>query len=128
MPAEPELQKALAGSYSLWTELRVHVKTQYPKFVEEWNYPGQKYGWSYRLKDKKRVIIYLLPREGYFKAAMVFGQKASEMILESSVKEEIKEELRIAKVYAEGRGIRIDIKSKAIVKDIKKLIDIKLLN
>jgi hypothetical protein len=34
--------------------------------------------------------------------------------------------LRSAKVYAEGRGIRIDVKSKAVLKDVLKLVRIKI--
>ena len=40
--------------------------------------------------------------------------------------ESIKQELSSAKVYAEGRGIRIDVKDNLIVPDILKLIEIKL--
>ncbi len=89
---------------------------------------AQKYGWSFRIKDKKRAIIYFLPREKYFKVAFVFGQKAYDIILESDISDEIKTELSKAKKYAEGRGIRIDVRNEEIISDIQKLIEIKLTN
>ena len=71
-------------------------------------------------------MIYLLPREVFFKVALVFGQKATELILASTVSEDLKNELKAAKVYAEGRGIRVEVKNKSIIDDIKKLIAIKI--
>jgi len=101
------------------------VLEQYPGGIEEWNFPGIKYGWSLRIKDKKRAIIYLLPRDGYFKAAFVFGAKAFEQVMQSSVSDEIKSELSAAKPYAEGRGIRIDVVNEGVVKDVEELVRIK---
>lgn len=103
------------------------MHTKYPDAVDEWNFPGAKYGWSFRIKDKKRAIVYLLPRDKFFKAALVFGQKASDEVMKSKVKNVIKEELRNAKAYAEGRGIRIDVDDKNVM-EILTLIDIKLSN
>lgn len=46
--------------------------------------------------------------------------------MKSHIANSIKTELDSAKVYAEGRGIRIDVVDKMIISDIKELIDIKL--
>jgi hypothetical protein len=127
-PSKKDLIEKLGSTYKLWVELEQFVFEKYPNGITEWNYPGIKYGWSYRIKDKKRAIIYLLPRDKYFKAAFVFGQKATDIILESSISKEIKVDLSQSKKYAEGRGIRIDIKKDSIIPDIKKLIEIKLAN
>jgi hypothetical protein len=127
-PDEAMLAAALGKTCALWKEIEKYVCGKYPAAVKEWKMSGAKYGWSYRLSDKKRVIIYLLPRGNYFKTAFVFGNKAYEEVLESNVSPDIKKELKAAKVYAEGRGIRIDVKTKSDVKDILKLIDIKLEN
>ena len=48
--------------------------------------------------------------------------------MSSSISTEIKMALNSAKAYAEGRGIRIDVKDEAIINDIKELINIKLTN
>jgi hypothetical protein len=58
----------------------------------------------------------------------VFGDKAVDKIAESSVQEFIKTELAEAKKYAEGQGIRIDVKNDDIMDNIKTLIKIKLEN
>ncbi len=109
-------------------EIQKYVYQQYPNGKEDWNFPGKNYGWSFRIKDKKRAIIYFLPRENYFKVAFVFGQKALDQILETNIADSIKNDLLSAKKYAEGRGVRIDVKNKNVIPDIQKLIEIKLAN
>jgi hypothetical protein len=126
VPADDDLIKVLGSTYELWKNVRDYVFQQYPKAIEEWNYPGTKYGWSFRIKDKKRAIIYLLPRDMHFKTALVFGERATNAVMQSSVSNDIKDSLASAKAYAEGRGVRIDIFDEKILTDIKTLIDIKL--
>jgi hypothetical protein len=128
IPNNNDLISALGNLYELWRAIALYVYSKYPKATEEWKFSGEKYGWNFRIKDKKRAIVYLLPRDKYFKIAFVFGQKAFDSILKSEVSNEIKKELEMAKVYAEGRGIRIDVKDDDILSDIKKLIDIKIAN
>ncbi len=125
-PEEDELIRSLGNTYDLWHEIVDYVHLQYPKAMDGWNFSGDKYGWSFRIKDSKRAIVYLLPREGYFKAAFVFGQKATDAIMNSGISEPIKTELQAARVYAEGRGIRLEIRNEDIITDIKGLIDMKL--
>lgn len=127
-PEVDDLKSALGKTFALWEEIKEYVNSKNSYFINEWNNPGPKYGWSFRIKDSNRAIIYLLPRKGFFKVALVFGKKAKETALESDVSSAIKTELRNAVVYAEGTGIRLDVKTKTIVKDIKKLIDIKILH
>ncbi len=102
VPTEDILKDKLGDSHILWQELEEFVLQKYPGAKQEWNYPGKKYGWSYRMEDKKRAIIYFLPREEYFKGAFVFGQKATDIILASTITDSIKTELEQAKKYAEG--------------------------
>jgi hypothetical protein len=128
MPTEEELAGSLDLTYELWKRIQELVLLKYPDGLAEWNYPGKKYGWNYRIKDKKRAIIYLLPRERYFKVAFVFGDKAMKEILDSPVSDFIKDELIQAKKYAEGRGISMDVKHVSIIPDITQLIEIKLRN
>jgi len=125
-PTHADLLNALDESFKVWIEFRNFVFEKYPNAIEEWNFPGKKYGWSFRIKDKKRAIIYLLPREKYFKVAFVFGQKATNFIMDTQINNAIKKQLTEAKVYAEGRGIRVDVTDDSLVDDIKRLIEIKL--
>jgi len=127
-PNPEDLVAPLGQTYELWEQVRQFILEQYPGGAEEWNYPGKNYGWSFRIKDKRRAIAYLLPREGYFKVAFVFGQKATDQVQESTVAPEIKQELLQARVYAEGRGVQIEVRNEQVIPDIRKLVEIKLAN
>jgi hypothetical protein len=126
IPDDFMLSGALGDSFNIWMEIRSYVFQVYPKATEEWNLPGQKYGWIFRIRDKKRAIIYLLPRDKFFLVAFVFGEKATAEALKSEISLDIKANIETAKVYAEGRDFRIEVRNENIVKDIKTLIDIKL--
>lgn len=125
-PSNDDLKESLGDTYQLWQLIKDYVISKYPKGLEEWNCSN--YGWSFRIKDKKRAIVYLLPRDKFFKVAFIFGQKATDKIMQSQISQAIKTELRSARVYAEGRGIRIDVKDDNIISDIKGLIEIKMAN
>ncbi|HMT30067.1 MAG TPA: DUF3788 domain-containing protein [Bacteroidia bacterium] len=128
VPTEENVLSALGNTYDLWQTLVLFVKKSSPQVFEEWNFSGEKFGWSFRIKDKKRVVVYFLPRDKFFKVAFVFGQKATDLILKSTISDSIKTELKSAKVYAEGRGIRIEIRDQNQLDDIKHLIEIKIAN
>ncbi|HLP63779.1 DUF3788 domain-containing protein [Flavobacterium sp.] len=125
-PTVSDLQNGIGTTFPIWKEIEAFLFEEYSKVKSKWHFTSAKTGWSFRMSDSKRVLVYLLPRNQYFKVAMVFGQKATDVVLESSISETIKSELKAAKVYAEGRGIRIDIHNDDLLEDIKKLIQIKL--
>lgn len=123
-----DLKNALGETFGIWKQFEAFAKSNYPETTADWHFSGEKFGWSYRIKDKKRVILYLLPRDKFFKAALIFGQMAVDQILDSNISEEIKIDLMAAKAYAEGRGIRIEVKDASNLEDIKKLIQFKIMN
>lgn len=127
-PISEDLKSALGNHLENWLELEQFTHKNAPHATGEWHFSGEKFGWSYRIKDRKRVLVYLLPRVQFFKVALVFGDKALAKINESAISESIKTDLNAAKKYAEGRGIRIDVLDKSTINDLKLLIKIKIEN
>ena len=127
-PENKDLEEKLGKTYPIWSELKNYLNNTLVSPSEEWDFPGKKYGWSFRMKSKKRNIIYFIPLDSFFKVAFVFGPKAYEKVLESNVKKSIKKDLAEARVYVEGRGVRFDVKSEEILNDIISLIQNKLEN
>lgn len=123
-PTDTHLKNALADTYGYWQEILTLADKLLPVNTKEWFVSGAKYGWAFRIKDNKRALVYLLPRERYFKVSFVFGQKATDEIFQSNLSETIKSELKSSKVYKEGRGLTIEIKDKRLITDIQKLIEI----
>jgi hypothetical protein len=125
-PTDKDVKEILGSKYELWKRIHDLVYSKYPGGLSEWNYPGKKYGWSYRIKDKKRAIIYFLPRDRYFLVAFVFGDKAVKEVMDSQISEEIKNDLNNARKYAEGRGVKVEVKDESVLTDIERLIEIKI--
>lgn len=124
-PKKSELKKVLGKNAANWNDIRNYILKNSPVSLEVWSYSAS-YGWNCRIKDKKRVIAYFMPYRGYFRISLVLGEKAASEALESNISAVIKEIISSAKVYAEGRGFRLEVRKKKCVKDIKYLIDLKL--
>lgn len=125
-PVDQDLQDVLAITSPYWREIIDFCYQHFPDISEEWNYSGKNYGWSLRIKSKKRNILYLIPCQGYFKFAFVFGKNAVEKIFNSNINQQIKLELSAARTYTEGTGFRMDVHDNMLLKDIKELIRIKI--
>lgn len=67
-PSLDEVREVLGDTAVWWAEIVSHVTRTYPPVAELWNHTGAKFGWSLRLKQKDRIIIYLTPQEGSFLA------------------------------------------------------------
>ncbi|MBN3036740.1 MAG: DUF3788 family protein [Bacteroidales bacterium] len=48
-PDDTALEAVLGITWGLWKELRDFVFREYPGAVGEWNWPGERYGWNYRI-------------------------------------------------------------------------------
>ena len=124
-PTEAALKKMLGPAWKTWQTLRTHVLKEYPELIEEWKFPGAKYGWNYRIRNKKRVTIYFIPQSEKFQVAFVFSKSAFDAVMTSEINQSIKDDLSAARPYAEGRGIRLTITGKNELNDVKLLVDIK---
>ena len=125
-PKTEDLIIPLGKTFGWWMQIRDFVFELYPNAKEEWHVSVKKYGWGFRIKDKKRAILYLSPRDGYFFVTFVFGQKATDSILESNIDQQLKDDLMNSKVYMEGRVLRIDVHDNKHLSDIKNLVEIKI--
>lgn len=127
-PDDKDLTDVLGGTKQLWDELINQVTKECKPVIEEWRFSGEKYGWSLRLKQKKRTILYLTPCKRYFLCAFVFGQKATEAARRSALPKDVLTTINEARVYAEGRGFRLEVKKKQHLDTMKKLTAIKMAN
>ena len=126
-PDDQMLAEALGRAYPLWIEIKSHIQAEYGELVEEWKHYGPKSGWILKSLNKKRNLFFLTPCQGYFRIAFVFGDKAVAAIEKSDLPAAMIEEIRAAKKYAEGRGLRLEVKKRSDVKNVKKLIAIKVM-
>lgn len=125
VPDDAALAAALGKTKTLWDEFARHVAAEYAPVTEAWGFYKS---WSLRLKRKKRTIIYLLPRDGHFLCAFVFGEKATAEARRSKLPKAILKTINDAKVYAEGRGFRWEVRNERDIASMKKLAAIKMAN
>lgn len=126
-PTEEQLAEVLGfEAVQLWLEIRLSMEKAYPPLVQEWNYASAKSGWSCRLVQKKRRLVYLIPQQGHFLAAVVLGDKAVDRVREAGIPQNLLNELESAKKYAEGRGLRFAVRSREDVEAVKALVACKM--
>ncbi len=128
MPNYTMLCAVLGKKALLWKKIEKHLEDNYGKADTEWKFYSAKSGWIMKTILKKRNLFFLTPYQNYFRVAFVFGDKVISKIAKSSLPANIIEELLAAKKYAEGRGISIEVKSQADVKNVIQLLEIKIGN
>ena len=127
-PRSSELKETLGRSSSLWDQLRDHLASEYKPLAEKWMFSGEKWGWSLQLKRKKRTILYMTPCKKHFLAGFALGEKAVKAAHESDLTDSVLTLIDSARKYAEGRGVRIEVRTKKNLESTQKLAAIKMAN
>ncbi len=127
-PTAAAVAEALVGAADLWTDLRAQLASQYDPLAEDWVFSGKNWGWSLRLKHKKRAVLYLTPSTGYFYAGLALGEKAVAAANASDLPQSLLEIINGSQKYAEGRGVRLEVRSTSDLTDVIQLAAIKMAN
>lgn len=124
-PTPAELARVLGPAAAAWRQLVDETARDHGPLVELWNFAGAKFGWSLRLKQKDRVVLYLTPQAGQFLVGLVLGEKAVAAAgrdLPPAVLAALDEAPR----YAEGRGLRLPVSERHDLPAILRLVAAKL--
>jgi len=78
------------------------------------------------LKQEKRAILYMIPCKGYFLASFALGEKAVNAAHESDLPASVLTVIDNSKKYAEGRGVRLEIRNAEDVNSVEKIAAIKM--
>jgi hypothetical protein len=127
-PRASDLKRMLSRTSTHWDNLTTHIASEYPPLDETWSFSGANWGWSLRLKQKKRTVLYMTPCRGYFLVGFVLGEKAVKSAHGSTLPDAILTVIDGAKKYAEGRAVRIEIRNKKDLENAKVLSSIKMAN
>jgi hypothetical protein len=127
-PAENELAAALGPAGKLWHELRLRIASEFAPLTEEWVFSGKNYGWSLRLKQKKRAVLYMKPLEGHFRVSFAFGEKAVKAAHQSGLPASVLKLIDNGPKYPEGWGVRMEVRGEKDVRTAVKLAGIKMAN
>ena len=127
-PTEPQLATVLGNCRELWQQLVTDLKREVGIDTAEWHTYSVKMGWSLRLQAKKRNIVYFSPREGWFLASFILGDKAIAAAKKSDLGSSVSRIIAESKRYPEGTAVRIEARSESDLRTVKKLAKIKIEN
>ena len=127
-PTPKELAAKLGDSKNLWNEVITDLTRECGITEKEWNCYSPKAGWSLRLKQKKRNIVYLVPCQGCFRVAFILGDKAMKVAKGVHFPNKFTKLIAEAPRYPEGSAIRLEVTKAEDVAVIKQLAKIKVEN
>jgi hypothetical protein len=125
-PQPQDLAVTLGKTFVFWNELKAKIEGKIGPTSFEWGYTSKTTGWGMRAKTDKRTILYLTPCEGYFLASFALGEKAVKIARESNLPANVLKIIESAPKYAEGRGVRLEVRSARDVRNVEKLATIKM--
>ena len=127
-PSDAALAAVLRESHPLWLTLVSDLERDLKLDAAQWHSSSVKLGWSLRLQLKKRNIVYLGPRDGWFLAAFALGDRAVASARNSELPARVINLIAQAKRYAEGTAVRIEVRNEAEADVVKLLARIKAEN
>lgn len=125
-PQPKDLEQMLGRTNAHWKNLIAHIGAAYAPLEEAWSFSGDKWGWSLRLKRKKRTILYMTPCRKHFLVGFVLGERAVKAARESTLSDTVISIIEEAPKYAEGTGFRLEIRNRKALEEVQKLAAIKM--
>ena len=120
-PSVKEVSAALGPAKSLWDRLLAELADELNLTAAEWGSSSRKLGWSLRVKQGERIIVYMAPLQGAFRASFVLGDKAVKAALAAGLPT-IGSAIKSAKKYAEGTPVRIDVLKQQDLVTVKQVV------
>jgi hypothetical protein len=127
-PTASDLEGVLGRTNSHWKQLVAHIASEYAPLDQSWNFAGAKWGWSLRLKQKKRTILYMTPCRKHFLVGFALGEKAVRAARARGLPKPVLDAIAEAPRYAEGRGVRIPVRTRADRENVVALAAVKMEN
>ncbi|MGE5403235.1 MAG: DUF3788 domain-containing protein [Candidatus Doudnabacteria bacterium] len=127
-PQDDDLAVMLGSTFVFWNDLKRRISLRFSPLSIEWGFTSKNTGWGLRLKTEKRTVLYMTPCEGYFLASFALGEKAVKAAHRGDMPAQVLEVIDNAKKYAEGRAVRLEVRSAGDVCDVEKLAIIKMAN
>lgn len=125
-PTHTDVAKVLGDTATLWFDLKESIASRFDPLVEDWTFPAKNWGWSLRLKHKKRPILYMTPSTSFFYVGFALGEKAVNAAHERGLPQRLLDIIDSSQKYAEGRAVRLEVRSPKDLDGVLKLSEIKM--
>ena len=127
-PGAAEIKEALGRSSMHWFGLIELVESEFTPAVATWTFGGAKWGWALRLKQKKRAVLYMTPGRKHFLVGFALGEKAVKAARAAKLPGPVWTLISGAQKYAEGRAVRMEVRTKKDLENVMKVARIKMAN
>lgn len=124
-PTNKDLRTVLGKAYPAWVRLIELVSDRIDPISQVWGFTSASTGWGLRLKRNDRIILYMTPRDDHFLVSFALGEKAVAAARVSKLPRTVLKAIESAPKYAEGRGVRLEVRQAREVSAIATLAEIK---
>ena len=108
-----------------WKRIMDHLSENYQDTSGSWNYYNDGKQWLFKMVHKKKTIFWSGITDNTFRITFYFGNKAEEIIENSDLPRNVRDEFKTAKRYGQIRPVTFLINSETDVDNVLKLIAIK---
>jgi hypothetical protein len=124
-PTNSELEVVLGGAVPLWNGIVSAVEKSVWPLNQQWKPSKAEFGRICLLQHKERTLLYMTPDKEKILIAVVLGERAVAVAVNSRLPVRIKRLIIAARPYAEGRGIRFPVSSSRDISIVTQLVAIK---
>jgi hypothetical protein len=126
-PTRAELAATLGSTAKLWDDFIQWMAQEEGITEQEWKgIVVRKYGWSLRLKQKARNIVYLGPGQNCFMVSFALNDKALARAKREHLPQTVQHALDHAPRYPEGNSVRLLVRRAGDLSPIRKIAEIKI--
>ncbi len=126
VPTREQLEDLMGKAAPLYSDFLMFIRQQAGEVTPEWKFYSRKSGWTCKHMLCKRNLFFFKPLPGAFAVTYIFGDRATGAVLNSDLPKAIRDELDAARKFAEGRGLRLIIRTPGDLEVAERLLNIKL--
>ncbi|MBX3735136.1 MAG: DUF3788 family protein [Candidatus Didemnitutus sp.] len=124
-PTKTELSAALGATQSVWNDFLTHLARESLTTTQEWKCHSPKWGWSLRVLQGQRTIVWLSPGRGGFNVTFILGDRAVASARAARLPQTVRTALATALRYPEGTALRLVVKSPRALPALRRLAALK---
>jgi hypothetical protein len=124
-PDDEVLARHLGKSKNAWDSFIGLMKKNYPSFTSEWRYYNDGKRWLFKITKKAKTVCWVSVWDNRFKTTFYFSDKAEDLVKNSKLNKEFKDQFIHGKKYGKIRGITVDVQKTTDLETVKILIEIK---
>jgi hypothetical protein len=124
-PGEDALRGVLDDAHAPWMRLIELVGHRVDSLSTAWGFTSASTGWGLRLKRGDRILVYMTPGQGRFLVSFALGEKAVAAAHVAGPPATVLQAIEDAPRYAEGRGVRFEVRRMCDVAPLAVLAQVK---